>query len=131
MTRSGAPATSGGQTPALLGYGALSLSAQIEHFTAGFMSFDWRGIQSTARVYRRGDREVHLVGMMHIGEDEAYRELFESFAGESTVVLEEGVSDAEGVLGEGLFYDVIASRFGLEVQPSFEQLAAEMPADPV
>ena len=65
--------------------------------------------------------------MMHIGEDAAYRELFESFAGQSTVVLEEGVTDTGNRLGSGLFYDKVASRIGLEVQPTFEALRAERP----
>jgi hypothetical protein len=104
------------------------LSAQIERATAGFMTFDLTGINSTAREYHREDRRIDLVGMAHIGEDRAYLDLFGSFAGESTLILEEGVSDEDGLIGEGLFYETIANRIGLDVQPSFEALLAAMPA---
>jgi hypothetical protein len=92
------------------------------------MTFDITGINSTAREYHRRDQRIDLVGMAHIGEDRAYLDLFGSFAGESTLILEEGVSDEDGLIGEGLFYEAIAGRIGLDVQPSFEALLAEMPA---
>jgi len=66
--------------------------------------------------------------MAHIGDDDAYRALFESFAGQSTLLLEEGVSDEQGLIGEGLFYEMLAGRIGLDVQPSFDALLAAMPA---
>ncbi|MFV1978438.1 MAG: hypothetical protein ACC649_03705 [Myxococcota bacterium] len=115
--------------PLLAGIAGLSWSAQVERATAGFVTFDLAGINSTSREYRREDRRIDLVGMAHIGEDRAYLDLFGSFAGESTLILEEGVSDEEGLIGEGLFYETIAKRIGLDVQPSFETLLAEMPAN--
>jgi len=114
--------------PLLAGFAGLSLSAQIERATAGFMTFDLTGIYSTSREYHRRDQRIDLVGMAHIGEDSAYADLFESFAGESTLILEEGVSDEDGLIGEGLFYETFANRIGLDVQPSFEALLAAMPA---
>ena len=114
--------------PLLVGIAGLSLSAQIERATAGFMTFDLTGINSTSREYHREDRRIDLVGMSHIGEDGAYVDLFGSFAGESTLILEEGVSDEDGLIGEGLFYEAIAGRIGLDVQPSFEALLGEMPS---
>lgn len=113
--------------PLLAGIAGLSLSAQIERSTAGFMTFDLSGINSTAREYHREDQRIDLVGMAHIGEDDAYLGLFESFAGESTLLLEEGVSDEDGLIGEGLLYEALAGRIGLAVQPSFEALLATMP----
>jgi len=114
--------------PLLVGIAGLSLIAQIERATAGFMTFDLSGINSTSREYHREDRRIDLIGMSHIGEDGAYLDLFESFAGGSTLLLEEGVSDEDGLIGEGLFYETIADRIGLDVQPSFEALLAAMPA---
>ena len=114
--------------PLLAGIAGLSFSAQIERATAGFMTFDLTGINSTSREYHREDRRIDLVGMAHIGEDSAYLDLFGSFAGESTLILEEGVTDEDGLIGEGLFYETIAGRIGLDVQPSFEALLAAMPA---
>ena len=92
------------------------------------MTFDLTGVNSTSREYHREDRRIDLVGMSHIGEDGAYVDLFESFAGESTLILEEGVSDEDSLIGDGLFYATIADRIGLDVQPSFEALLAAMPA---
>lgn len=111
--------------PLLAGFVALSLFAQIERATAGFMTFDLTGIHSTSREYRREDRRIDLVGMSHIGEDDAYADLFGSFAGQSTLLLVEGVSDEDGLIEDGLFYEGIADRIGLDVQPSFEALLAE------
>jgi hypothetical protein len=113
--------------PLLAGFAGLSLFAQIERATAGFMTFDFTGIHSTSREYHREDRRIDLVGMAHIGEDASYLDLFRSFAGQSTLLLEEGVSDEDGLIGDGLFYETIAGRIGLGVQPSFEALLAATP----
>jgi hypothetical protein len=110
--------------PLLAGLAGLSMLSQIERATAGFMTFDLAGINSTSREYHREDRRIDLVGMAHIGEDAAYRDLFGSFAGESTLLLEEGVSDEDGLIREGLFYEAFADRIGLGVQPRFEDLRA-------
>lgn len=115
--------------PALFAYGALAAAVELRRVTAGFIALDATGVRSTTRVYERGDRRVTLVGMMHIGEEAAYRELFESFAGESTVVLEEGVTDDSHRLGDGALYDAIATRMGLDVQPRFEALREPEAAD--
>ncbi len=113
--------------PLLAAIAGLSLRAQIERATAGFVTFDLTGVHSTSREYRRDDRRIDLVGMAHIGESDGYVELFESFAGPSTLVLEEGVTDEENRIGEGLLYESIADRIGLDVQPSFETLLASAP----
>ena len=114
--------------PLLAGIAGLSLSAQIERATAGFMTFDLTGINSTAREYHREGQRIDLIGMAHIGDDDAYLDLFESFAGKSTLLLEEGVTDEDGLIGDGLLYEMLAGRIGLDVQPSFEAMLAEMPS---
>jgi len=114
--------------PLLAGIAGLSLSARIERATAGFMTFDLTGINSTAREYHREDQRIDLVGMAHIGDDDAYLDLFESFAGQSTLLLEEGVTDEDGLIGDGMLYKMLAGRIGLDVQPSFEAMLAEMPS---
>jgi hypothetical protein len=113
--------------PLLAGLAGLSFFAQIERATGGFMTFDLTGIHSTAREYRRDDRRIDLVGMAHIGDDDAYLDLFESFAGQSTLLLEEGVTDEDGLIGDGMLYEMLAGRIGLDVQPSFEAMLTEMP----
>ncbi len=114
--------------PLLVGTALLSLLAQIERVTAGFVTFDLAGIHSTSREYQREGRRIDLVGMAHIAEDSAYLDLFESFAGESTLLLEEGVSDVSSLIGEGISYETIANRIGLGVQPSFQALLAQTAA---
>ena len=78
--------------PLALLYAVLSLLAFIQLGTQGFVSFDAVGVSLSDRHYQRGASEVRLVGMMHIGEAEAYDEIVRSFARESTIVLEEGVT---------------------------------------
>jgi hypothetical protein len=114
--------------PGLALFSCLVFGTWIESATARFVTFDANGIHASAREYRRGDRTVHLVGMMHIGEGDAYREIFESFTGESTIVLEEGVTDDQALLGEGGFYDRVAGSLGLDVQPPFAAITSEQPA---
>jgi len=113
--------------PLLATMAGLSFAAQVERATAGFMTFDLTGINAIEREYHRGNQRIDLIGMAHIGEDDAYLDLFESFAGNSTLLLEEGVTDGEGRIGEGLFYEVLAGRIGLDTQPSFAALLDELP----
>ncbi len=115
--------------PLLAAVAGLSFAAQVERVTAGFMTFDLTGINAIEREYHRGNQRIDLVGMAHIGEGDAYLDLFESFAGSSTLLLEEGVTDEEGRIGEGLFYEVLAGRIGLDVQPSFAALLDELPSN--
>jgi len=93
-----------------------SLTTQIEAHTSGFVVFDAQGVALEDRRYARGADEIRLVGMMHIGEPDAYRDIFESFVRESTVVLAEGISDDRGVMAKPLSYDGIARALGLEQQ---------------
>ena len=100
-------------------------ASQIEQMTAGFVTFHGREIRIHERRYRRGDREVRLVGMMHLGEADSYRELFRSFRGPSTVVLEEGVSDQDRLLRQPLSYAAAATALGLSTQPEVEGVLDE------
>lgn len=106
-------------------YGFLSLATWIEAGTRGFMSVDLSGISLDDRSYVRGDREIRLVAMMHIGEDEAYREIADSFASEATIVLEEGVTDERRLLDSGLSYESAALALGLDQQASLKTYLSE------
>jgi hypothetical protein len=77
------------------------------------------------RLYTRDDREVRLVGMMHLGEGDAYRNLVAGFGSPSTVVLAEGVSDEQGLLDVPLSYEQIAAVIGLEEQGAMAEYLAE------
>jgi len=105
-----------GLLPAAVVYGAVLLVTTIEVGTRRFVAFDREGITLADRSYHRGDREIRLVGMMHVGEGEAYREVVESFRTPATVVLEEGVTDDTRVLAAPLSYDGVAGVLGLEAQ---------------
>ena len=102
--------------PVGLLYGVVLLATTVEIGTRGFVAFDRSGITLADRRYVRDEREIRLVGMMHIGESGAYRELATSFAVASTVVLEEGVTDRLGVMKNPLSYDGVARVLGLESQ---------------
>ena len=88
----------------------------IEARTEGFIDFDRDGVSMTERVYTKDDRKIHLVGMMHIGAGDAYRDLYATFERESTVLLQEGVTDRDGRLTAGLDYEPLARALGLDVQ---------------
>jgi hypothetical protein len=106
--------------PLIAGSVVFGAAAQLERLTAGFVTFHGREIRIHERRYRRGDREVRLVGMMHLGESDSYRELFRGFRGPSTVVLEEGVSDQDHRLRQPLSYAAAARALGLSTQPEIE-----------
>ena len=97
-----------GVAPATLLYAVVLLVTSIEVGTRGFVAFDRAGVTLDDRSYARGDREVRLVGMMHVGEEDSYREVVASFSIPATVVLEEGVTDRSGLLESPLAYDGVA-----------------------
>ncbi len=106
--------------PALVVSLPLWLLVSLQAMSGGFVRFDSEGVALADRVYDREDREVRLVGMMHIGEGEAYESLVASFAGPSTVVLAEGVTDREVLLDEPYSYGALADVLGLQTQLPME-----------
>lgn len=94
----------------------------LERMTNGFVRFDSEGVSIADRIYDDYGRRIRLVGMMHIGEEEAYRVLFRDLGREtsSTIVLTEGVSDSEGALEAGLSYAPLAEFLGVEQQRAIE-----------
>jgi hypothetical protein len=64
--------------------------------------------------------------MMHLGEGAAYRELVTSFSSPSTVILEEGVTDEQGLLAVPISYERAAGAIGLEMQDSIAAYVAEL-----
>jgi hypothetical protein len=100
------------------GYVVLATVSWLEAATDGFLDVGSEGVAIAERRYRRGEQEVRLVGMMHIGQPESYEVLFDSFRGGSTLVLEEGVSDRDRRLAKGLSYGKAARALGLDAQGS-------------
>jgi hypothetical protein len=91
-------------------------ASEVESRTSGFVTFDSGGVSLDDRVYVRNEREIRLVGMMHLGDPGVYRDIFTSFVSESTLVLAEGVSDEHGVLEGPISYEGVARALGLEQQ---------------
>lgn len=102
--------------PALALYLAVLAATTIQVATQGFVAFDLAGVSLADRRYTRGDHEVRLVGMMHVGEEERYRALARSFGGAGTIVLQEGVTDERARLRTQLSYGRVAALLGLEEQ---------------
>jgi hypothetical protein len=107
-----------------------SLDLVIRSATAGYIHMNGEGLQIEQREYvRAGDcdsciEHVHLIGMMHIGEADAYDSLFDGYPLEDTVILSEGVTDKTGALGHGTNYGGVAESLGLEEQKPMGDLTA-------
>jgi hypothetical protein len=93
-----------------------------ERATGGFIGFGLDGISFDERRYTRGDREVVLVGMSHIGRKGVYDALLSQGDGRPTVVLAEGVTDQRGLLPAEQPFDPLAADLGLDVQPDPEEM---------
>lgn len=115
--------------PATAMYGVVAVATWMQLGTGGFVRFDLRGVSLDDRRYARDDSEIRLVGMMHVGEGDAYRELVASFVNHSTVVLAEGVSDDEGLVEVPLSYQRTAQALGLEEQNDLQEYLAEETVD--
>lgn len=115
--------------PLAVAYLALSIATSLEVLTQGFVRVDLEGIALGDRRYARDGRDVRLVGMMHIGEEGAYRSIVRSFSREDTVVLAEGVRDREGLLRGGLEYGRAAEALGLQPQRDLRSYLVD-PDDP-
>lgn len=114
--------------------GAATVAATIAWATNGFVRFDAHGIALSERTYELAvdplanaadpskRRHIRLVGMIHIGENEAYRSLFRDLddATRFSIVLMEGISDADGLLEGQLPYRALADFLGVDEQGSIE-----------
>ena len=107
--------------PLAFTYAFLSAATWLEIGTERFVQVNFSGIQLSDRLYVRDDREIRLVAMMHLGEDETYYDLAKSFIGSDTVVLEEGVSDESSTLESAISYDGVACALGLRAQRSIAE----------
>jgi hypothetical protein len=110
-------------------YLALAVAEGLTLGTGRFVSFGAEGVQVEERRYQRGNREIVLAGMMHIGAGTLYRDLYASFVSESTVVLQEGISDEGDLLKVDLPYEPLAAAVGLRVQPELELVLEELRAE--
>lgn len=98
----------------------LGLVEIIADLSGGYVALSTRGIDLQERVLAKDGRQVHLVGMAHIGDQGFYQTLNRHLAapGEGKrLVLVEGVTDSERLLPEsfatGEIYASLAARLGL------------------
>jgi hypothetical protein len=88
----------------------------IEEFTAGFVRLKPNGLYMVEKFYVQGDKQIHLAGMIHMGQQDYYQGLADSFNAGHTLLLAEGVSDAEGLLTDRYSYGKVAGMLGLAAQ---------------
>jgi hypothetical protein len=89
----------------------------VDSKTAGYVQVGATGVSLEERHFQRGNKQVRLVGMVHIARKEFYLQTAKTIpAGESTVVLMEGVTDREGRLRQHLGYTKLAEKLGLVSQ---------------
>ena len=112
---------------AFIAFWVTTVVSSLTSLTDDFVRFDGRGVLLGNRVYHAGDRRVHLIGMMHIGEREGYDAIFEGLAhsDHSVAVLTEGVTDEQGLLEGELDYEGVAAVLGLEQQQPIERYVWE------
>lgn len=108
---------------AVAAYSMGSAAWTLDYATDGYAGLTMRGFVIRGRTFERAETRVVLQGMMHIGEGSTYQELYASFGAQpSTVVLTEGVSDANGALGKGgIGYTRVAERLGVVQQGAIEE----------
>lgn len=95
----------------------------IEQQSRGYVHFASNGLEVRETIMRKGDRVVHLVGMVHIGEPAFYQNLFASIPPDA-LILAEGVTDREGKMKARPSYENAARGLGLESQVEFQRLLA-------
>lgn len=83
--------------------------------TKGFLGVEEGHITSIEKVYKKGDKTVHLIPMIHVGDEKFYKEISEIDSSEKTLFLLEGVQDKDELL-KGLNYDEFATKLGLDKQ---------------
>jgi hypothetical protein len=101
---------------ALALYLGLCLSLAVEQFTGGFVHLDPRGFHAEARQYVRGNQQVHLIAMLHIGDRDYYEQALSDLPADDAIVLAEGVTDEQQLMPEGLSYGRLAEQLGLDAQ---------------
>lgn len=88
----------------------------IEEYTAGFVRLKPNGLYMIEKIYVQGDQQIRLVGMIHMGRQDYYQELSDSFNAGHTLLLAEGISDAQGLLTDKFSYGKLADLLGLTSQ---------------
>lgn len=83
--------------------------------TGGFLALDGANISSVERIYQKGGKTLHLIPMVHIGDEAFYKEISKVEGKVKTLFLLEGVSDKDQLL-KNLDYSKFAAGAGLDLQ---------------
>lgn len=105
---------------ALLFFGFSTTSFYLDKQTAGFLRLSPQGIYMSERVYRHADKTIRLAGMVHIGEQDYYRDIADSVQSGRTIVLAEGVSDEDNLLTHRLDYGPVGDALGMVSQQELQ-----------
>ncbi len=97
-----------------------SVGSLIETYTAGFVRLKPNGLYMIEKIYARDDKQIRLAGMIHMGREDYYAQLAESFNTGRTLLLAEGVSDTQGLLRSGFSYGNLANLLGLDAQEQLQ-----------
>lgn len=95
---------------------AAEIVVGVDVASHGFLRLTTRGVEIAQHDWIRDGQTVRLVGMVHVGDEAFYRELHDEMADAGAMVLEEGVSDPEGLLKGRLDYQKLAKKLGLSAQ---------------
>ena len=107
--------------PVVLIYSGLAITSYyLEQQTAGFLRLSPVGIFMSERSYRHQGKQVRLAGMMHIGQEEYYKELATSMSTGQTIILAEGVTDHDKLLEYQFNYSKLAGVIGLSSQEKMQ-----------
>jgi hypothetical protein len=98
-----------------------AVPVMLQQQTGGYLRFGTDGLEVRETILTKGDREVRLVGMVHIGDPQFYRDLYASIPPKA-LVLAEGVTDRAGVLKASPSYENAARGLGLESQGDFQEM---------
>jgi hypothetical protein len=111
----------------LVVFGVVALIAAIptyiEQESRGYLHFAANGLEVRETVMKKGESEVRLVGMVHIGEREFYRQLYAGIPPQA-LILAEGVTDRDNRMKAKPSYDNAARGLGLQSQGEFQSLLA-------
>ena len=100
----------------LLVFGYAAANSLIEEYTAGFVRLKPNGLYMIEKVYAQNDKQIRLAGMIHMGREDYYAELADSFNTGYSLLLAEGVSDEKGLLKGKFSYGKVADLLGLDSQ---------------
>ncbi len=85
--------------PILLTLGGFALvSNLIENASAGFVQLKPNGLYMIERTYRRDNKQIQLMGMIHLARPQYYTDLMAVMPQHRTLILMEGVTDNDSLL---------------------------------